>query len=267
MNFEMKTLAEERANPPFDVEAMAVANHGSKERLDYKRKVMSEIERLPAFFNDDFYDLTKDQLRERTFIKIGHIVNWFQKEDMATFRQRLELIDQIGLFPGEEIAVRLAAEMAIGGGAAIDRAAQVQMLADAKRREVHHLCQRALDLAVQWCRDRQTFGRPLISRQHVQMKLADMQRKVDVARVYTRALVERAEAGETNLITEVCFAKNTAVENGAWVVNEALQLFGGMGYMRESEVERIYRDFRIIGIGGGTDEIMTMLASKLLGYQ
>lgn len=127
--------------------------------------------------------------------------------------------------------------------------------------------QRALDLAVAWCRDRQTFGRPLISRQHVQMKLAEMARKVDVARVYTRALVERTEAGETNLITEVCFAKNTAVENGAWVVNEALQLFGGMGYMRESEVERIYRDFRIIGIGGGTDEIMTMLAAKLLGYQ
>ena len=45
--------------------------------------------------------------------------------------------------------------------------------------------------------------------------------KIDVARVYTRAIVERAEAGETNLITEVCFAKNTAVENGAWVVNEA----------------------------------------------
>ncbi|MCE5288299.1 MAG: acyl-CoA dehydrogenase family protein [Nocardiaceae bacterium] len=126
--------------------------------------------------------------------------------------------------------------------------------------------QRALDLTVDWCRNRETFGKPLIKRQHVQMKLADMQRKVDVARVYTRSLVERAEAGESNLLAEVCFAKNTAVENGAWVVNEAVQLHGGMGYMRESEVERIYRDFRIIGIGGGTDEIMTMLASKLLGY-
>lgn len=136
--------------------------------------------------------------------------------------------------------------------------------------------QRALDLAVAWCRDRETFGRPLISRQHVQMKLAEMARKVDVARVYTRSLVERVEAelaerpdgaAAGHFITQVCFAKNTAVENGAWVVNEAVQLFGGMGYMRESEVERIYRDFRIIGIGGGTDEIMTMLASKLLGYQ
>ncbi|CAM3667391.1 acyl-CoA dehydrogenase family protein [Smaragdicoccus niigatensis] len=126
--------------------------------------------------------------------------------------------------------------------------------------------QRALDLTVEWCRNRETFGKPLIKRQHVQMKLADMQRKIDVARVYTRAIVERAEAGEANLLAEVCFAKNTAVENGAWVVNEAVQLHGGMGYMRESEVERIYRDFRIIGIGGGTDEIMTMLASKLLGY-
>ena len=127
--------------------------------------------------------------------------------------------------------------------------------------------QRALDLTVQWCRDRETFGRPLIKRQHVQMKLTEMQRKVDVARVYTRALVERAQAGEGQaLIADVCFAKNTAVENGAWVVDKAVQLHGGMGYMRETEVERIYRDFRIIGIGGGTDEIMTMLAGKLLGY-
>ena len=91
-NLEMQTLAKERTNPPFDVEAMAISLHGSKERLEYKRRVMQELERIPAFFNDDIYDLTKDELRVRTFIKIGHIVNWFQKEDMATFRQRLELI-------------------------------------------------------------------------------------------------------------------------------------------------------------------------------
>ena len=95
-----------------------------------------------------------------------------------------------------------------------------------------------------------------------------MARRIDVARVYTRHLVERQLAGrQTNLITEVCFAKNTAVEAGEWVANQAVQLFGGMGYMAESEVERQYRDMRILGIGGGTTEILTALAAKTLGFQ
>lgn len=127
--------------------------------------------------------------------------------------------------------------------------------------------QRCLDLTVQWCRDRETFGRPLISRQQVQNTLAEMARRVDVARVYTRHVVERQLAGEPNLIAEVCFAKNTAVKAGEWVANQAVQLFGGMGYMAESEVERQYRDMRILGIGGGTTEILTALAAKTLGYQ
>lgn len=127
--------------------------------------------------------------------------------------------------------------------------------------------QRCLDLTAAWCRDRQTFGRPLISRQSVQNTLAEMARRIDVARVYTRTVVERQLAGETDLIAQVCFAKNTAVEAGEWVAHQAVQLFGGMGYMTESEVERQYRDMRILGIGGGTTEILTALAAKLLGYQ
>ena len=63
----------------------------------------------------------------------------------------------------------------------------------------------------------------------------------------------------------MCFAKNTAVEAGEWVANQAVQLFGGMGYMAESEVERQYRDMRILGIGGGTTEILTSLAAKTAG--
>lgn len=127
--------------------------------------------------------------------------------------------------------------------------------------------QRCLDLTVQWCRDRETFGRPLISRQAVQNTLAEMARRVEVARVYSHHVVQRQVAGDPNLITEVCFAKNTAVEAGEWVANQAVQLFGGMGYMAESEVERQYRDMRILGIGGGTTEILTGLAAKTLGYQ
>lgn len=126
--------------------------------------------------------------------------------------------------------------------------------------------QRALDITVQWCRDRETFGRPLMSRQTVQHTLAEMARRVEVARVYTRSVAVRAAAGQSNLIREACFAKNTAVEAGDWVVDQAVQLHGGMGYMRESEVERQYRDMRIMGIGGGTNEILTGLAAKTLGY-
>jgi acyl-CoA dehydrogenase len=127
--------------------------------------------------------------------------------------------------------------------------------------------QRCLDITAEWCRNRETFGRPLISRQSVQNTLAEMARRVDVARVYTRNVVERQLAGEANLIPQVCFAKNTAVEAGEWVASQAVQLFGGLGYMAESEVERQYRDMRILGIGGGTTEILTSLAAKTLGYQ
>ena len=133
--------------------------------------------------------------------------------------------------------------------------------------QAYSSAQRCLDITVQWCRDRETFGRPLISRQSVQNTLAEMARRIDVARVYSHHVVERQLAGETNLIAEVCFAKNTAVEAGEWVANQAVQLFGGMGYMAESEIERQYRDMRILGIGGGTTEILTSLAAKLLGYQ
>ncbi|MBW0014013.1 acyl-CoA dehydrogenase family protein [Mycobacterium sp.] len=133
--------------------------------------------------------------------------------------------------------------------------------------QAYSSAQRCLDITAQWCRDRETFGRPLISRQSVQNTLAEMARRIDVARVYARHVVERQLAGETNLIAQVCFAKNTAVEAGEWVAHQAVQLFGGLGYMAESEVERQYRDMRILGIGGGTTEILTALAAKTLGYQ
>jgi acyl-CoA dehydrogenase len=132
--------------------------------------------------------------------------------------------------------------------------------------QAYSAAQRCLDLTAEWCRARSTFGKPLISRQAVQNTLAEMARRVDVARVYTRHVVERYTAGE-QVIAEVCFAKNTAVEAGEWVANQAVQLFGGLGYMRESEIERQYRDMRILGIGGGATEILTALSAKLLGYQ
>ena len=133
--------------------------------------------------------------------------------------------------------------------------------------------QRCLDLAVDWTRNRETFGKPLIDRQLVQNTLTEMARKIDVARTYTHALIDRSivgaaeESAQQDLIAEVCFAKNTAVETAEWVATQALQLFGGLGYMRESEVERHYRDVRILGIGGGATEVMNGLAARVLGFR
>ncbi|MFZ2511426.1 MAG: acyl-CoA dehydrogenase family protein [Gordonia sp. (in: high G+C Gram-positive bacteria)] len=126
--------------------------------------------------------------------------------------------------------------------------------------------QRCLDLTLDWVRERETFGKPLIARQNVQDAVTDMARMIDTARVYTRAVIDQYCAGNTDLIAEVCFAKNTAVETAEWVANKAVQLYGGMGYMTGTEVERQYRDIRIIGIGGGTNEILRTLAANRLGY-
>jgi acyl-CoA dehydrogenase len=125
--------------------------------------------------------------------------------------------------------------------------------------------QRSLDLAVEYARQRETFGKPLIARQVIRHKLVEMHSRTAAARALTRAAVEQAAAGESPLL-EAVVAKNVSVAACEWVVSEAVQIFGGMGYMRESEVERHYRDARILGIGGGATEVMTDLASKLLGY-
>jgi acyl-CoA dehydrogenase len=126
------------------------------------------------------------------------------------------------------------------------------------------LAQRALDLTVQWVRDRETFGRPLASRQVVRHKIAEMARQVWVARTTTRAAYD-AWLDTGDAVTEVSMAKNTACAVADHVVDEAVQLFGGLGYMRESEVERCYRDSRILRIGGGTDEIMNEVIAKRIG--
>jgi len=127
--------------------------------------------------------------------------------------------------------------------------------------------QRCLDLVLAWVRDRETFGRPLVSRQVVRHKIAEMARQTDVARTYTRAAYEKWLDGDAidAAVLEVSMAKNTACAACDYVVDEAVQLFGGLGYMRESEVEMHYRDSRILRIGGGTDEIMNEVIAKRLG--
>ena len=128
--------------------------------------------------------------------------------------------------------------------------------------------QRALDLTIEYAKVRETFGKPLTKHQVIRHKLVEMHRLTSDARIVTRNLVERSmdmDKTDMSLIRDVALVKNTAVKACEYVCNEAVQIHGGMGYMRETEVENIYRDQRINGIGGGATEIMTELAGKLLG--
>jgi acyl-CoA dehydrogenase len=135
--------------------------------------------------------------------------------------------------------------------------------------QAYSTAQRAIELAVGYARERETFGKPLIARQVIRHKLVDMHRRTSAARALTRQAVERAVDGdktEPGVILDAVLAKNQSVEACEWVVSEAVQIFGGMGYMRESEIDRHYRDARILGIGGGATEVLNDLAAKLLGY-
>ncbi|WP_269304767.1 acyl-CoA dehydrogenase family protein [Aeromicrobium sp. HA] len=135
--------------------------------------------------------------------------------------------------------------------------------------QAYATAQRALDLAVAYAKERETFGKPLIARQVIRHKLVEMHSRTAAARALTCGVVERAvdtSKSDPTLILDAVVAKNEAVACVELVVHEAVQIFGGMGYMRESEIDRHYRDARILGIGGGATEVMKDLAAKLLGY-
>jgi acyl-CoA dehydrogenase len=125
------------------------------------------------------------------------------------------------------------------------------------------MAQRALDLTVAYTRARSAFGKPLIDKQVVRHKLVEMTRAVEVSRSYAHSIIERQAAGE-DVFAQAAMAKNQAIEACSFVVNEAVQLHGGAGYMRGNEVERHYRDARILGIGGGATEVMNDLIAKAL---
>jgi acyl-CoA dehydrogenase len=124
---------------------------------------------------------------------------------------------------------------------------------------------RSLALTASYCRERETFGKPLVANQVVRHRLVEMHRRVEAARSYVHAVAARHVGGD-RVIAEACLAKQTAVEASSYVCDQAVQLHGGSGYLHGSEVERHYRDARILPIGGGATEVLTDLTARLLGY-
>ena len=124
---------------------------------------------------------------------------------------------------------------------------------------------RSLALTAAYCRERETFGAPLVANQVVRHRLVEMRRQVEVARAYTHAVAARHVTGES-VVAEACLAKQTAVDASTYVCDQAVQLHGGVGYLHGTEVERHYRDARILPIGGGATEVLTDLAARVWGY-
>jgi acyl-CoA dehydrogenase len=121
-----------------------------------------------------------------------------------------------------------------------------------------------LDEATAYAKERVTFGRPLTQHQVIRHKLVDMAQKVAAGQAWLEMLTWRLEQGE-NPVAEICMLKNQATQTMAFCASEAVQIFGGAGFMRGAKVERIYREVKVNAIGGGTEEIMKDLASRQMG--
>jgi len=120
------------------------------------------------------------------------------------------------------------------------------------------IAQRCLDLAIAQAKERVTFGKPIAKRQAIQFKIADMKARVDAARLLTWRAAAMKDAGE-RASAECSIAKLFASETANFCAYEAGQIFGGLGYSQEYEVERLYRDARITTIYEGTSEIQRLV--------
>lgn len=121
------------------------------------------------------------------------------------------------------------------------------------------------DEALAYARERQTFGKPLIKNQVMKHKLADMKMRIDAAKAHLDLLAWRVWKGATP-VAELSLLKNLATETFERAAAEAMQVLGGAGYLRGAKVERLYRETKVLTIGGGSREIMYDLAARQMGY-
>ncbi|PMU08789.1 MULTISPECIES: acyl-CoA dehydrogenase family protein [unclassified Pseudomonas] len=124
--------------------------------------------------------------------------------------------------------------------------------------------QLALEESLKWARQREAFGKPIGKFQVLKHRLAEMATALEVSREFTYRQAAKMAAGQS-VIKEISMAKNFATDTADRITTDAVQILGGLGYMRESLVERLYRDNRILSIGGGTREVMNEIISKQMG--
>jgi acyl-CoA dehydrogenase len=120
---------------------------------------------------------------------------------------------------------------------------------------------RLIELSLSYSQERQAFGRPISGFQAIRHKIAEMATKAAAARTLTYDTLDRFERGE-DVVREVSMAKLFTQRTLVEIADEAVQIHGGYGYMKEYEVERALRDARLGPIGGGTDEIMKEIIAK-----
>lgn len=127
--------------------------------------------------------------------------------------------------------------------------------------------QACYDEALDWARQRKAFGSALSEKQVIRHKLVDMQMRIASTQAWVNAVADRADAGDTgpDWVAHVCMLKNHATQTMQFCADQAVQILGGMGFMRGTKSERIYREVKVMMIGGGAEEIMKDLAARQLG--
>ena len=121
------------------------------------------------------------------------------------------------------------------------------------------------DEALAWARERRTFGKPLVRHQVIRHKLVDMATAIAGVKATLEDLTWRVDQGEWP-VAEVCMMKNRATQCLELCAKEAVQILGGAGYIQGTASERIYRETKVLSIGGGTEEIMKELAARQSGW-
>ena len=126
------------------------------------------------------------------------------------------------------------------------------------------LAQGAFEMALQYAKERKQFGRPIIKFQVISFKLADMAAKIDLARTYLYHTCQLETNGK-EFGKEAAIAKLYCSEIAKEVADEAVQIHGGYGLMKDYDIERFYRDQRLLQIGEGTSEIQRMVIARKIG--
>ena len=122
--------------------------------------------------------------------------------------------------------------------------------------------QRCLDEAVNYTKERQQFGQPIADFQNTQFMLADMATELEAARALLYLAAAKVTANTADKSRFSAMAKRLATDSGSNVVNNALQLFGGYGYLKEYPIERFWRDLRVHSILEGTNQVMRMIVGR-----